>query len=208
MKPKIIIGSILAKIRQFFTWDFKHQEYERIGHIISNKFKEREQKLMKRPDAKFARGWAWASDLNKCLGILHDLQELKNLNKYQQWFLKEIKSLLPNVKYLDEFHKWIQLGTNGIEFVKKKKGKFDFDNLDDLREFDDWTSREGRKIEVEPKDLMVSDLNFDDEFGLRVCLCSATIAYCAQFGLEDFEVFYNIYKEVLRIKGLDCLVPL
>jgi len=179
--------------------------YKEIGRIIVNRFEEREKKLMKRPDAKFARGWAWACDLNKCVGILEDLQKLNDLNKHQQWLLKEIKCLVPNVNYLDEFYKWIKQAQNGIEFIRNREGKFDVDNLDDLKKLNEWASR--KIIDIKPLEPMLSNMKLD-EFGVRICLCSATIAYCAQFGLEDFEVFYNIYKEVLKIKGLECLNPL
>lgn len=183
--------------------------YKEIARIINNKFKEREKRLMKKPDTKFARGWAWASDLNKCLLILEEIEKMESSNKYQRWFLKEIKSIMPHIEYLNKFHKWIKKGEQlRNQFTDKYGREPNFDDLNDVIELDKLTSKENKSMEIEPMKTMVADLSFDDVYGLRICLCSATIAYCAQFGLEDFEVFYNIYKEVLRINKLECLIPL
>lgn len=183
--------------------------YKEIGHIVNNKLKQREKRLMERPDAKFARGWAWASDLNKCLLILEGIEKIESPNKYQRWFLKEIESIMPHIKYLNKSHKWIKKGGQlRNQFADKYGREPNFDDLNDVIELDKLASKESKSMEIEPMKTMVADLNFDDIYGLRICLCSATIAYCAQFGLEDFEVFYNIYKEALKINNLECLIPL
>ena len=157
-------------------------DYKKIARSINKRFQERETRLKTRPDSKFAHGFSWASDLNKCLLILEDLKKKVDLDRYQNWFRKEIESIAPHVKYIDKHLKWIRAGH---EFLRSKTEPIgsDFNDLD----FD--------------------DLRFD-EYGLRLCLFSATIAYCAQFGLENFQIFCDIYKELLNLSKLNTLTSL
>ena len=180
-------------------------DYKEIAKIINRKFSEREIRLQERSDSKFDHGFGWASDLNKCLLVCEDLKNQKELNKYQKWFLEEIEFIKPCVKYLDNFVKWIQLGAEGKNFVEQKIGQqFNSDNLDHFAELDKWFESKGNKVEIE----FVKTIDFNDEYGIRICLCSAAIAYCAQFSLGEFEIFYNIYKEILNLNKLNILTPL
>lgn len=69
-----------------------------------------------------------------------------------------------------------------------------------LNEFTDTVS----KIEVIMKEEKIQDSEFDG-YLRRINSLSAIVAYCAQFQLEDCEIFYNIYKQVLEKQDLKLL---
>lgn len=69
-----------------------------------------------------------------------------------------------------------------------------------LDEFTDTVS----KFEVIMKDEKMQDSEFDGHLR-RINSLSAVVAYCAQFQLEDCEIFYNIYKQVLEKQNLKLL---
>ena len=95
--------------------------------------------------------------------------------------------------------------------VQANKCKFLRDYLQDkkiLRKFEKWLLNElsitidnFEKI-MKTNNLLSKDFN---EYLKKINTLSATIAYCAQFNLEDCEIFFNVYKRLLEKQGINLL---
>lgn len=117
--------------------------------------------------------------------------------------VREVKNKMDRAIYDQEFkYDLLQVNSNKCEMFINHIHRVP----NHLRtQYDYWLSEEVKGIfdKVNKNDLDSEEL---DSLILHLLLFSATVAYCAQFQLEDREIFYHIYNAALNLEGLDSLV--